>query len=89
MALQFNKTVNIYGKNVLFEKCYARIETINVNKEYSIFTLSVYSNSTTNHLIDQLNYRFVPDTSDNAINYHTQCYEYLKTLPEYADAIDV
>ncbi|MEK5439396.1 MULTISPECIES: hypothetical protein [Paenibacillus] len=32
---------------------------------------------------------FVPSVEEGSGNYHKQSYEYLKTLPEYAGAIDV
>jgi len=34
------------------------------------------------------NYLFVPSVSIDSINFIAQAYEYLKTLPEFADAID-
>lgn len=39
--------------------------------------------------INQLFYKFTPDSSDAALNYHKQGYEYLKTLLEYQKALDV
>lgn len=67
---------------------YHRVEQMQVTKQLITFDLCVY-NADVTKLITRKTYQFMPDTSDSAINYHTQCYEYLKTLDEYTDAVDV
>ncbi|PAD19119.1 hypothetical protein [Shouchella clausii] len=39
--------------------------------------------------LKQSNYVFIPDLEDGAPNFIKQGYDYLKTLDEYKDAIDI
>lgn len=39
--------------------------------------------------IDEFTITFIPDVSINSLNYHTQSYEYLKSLPQFENAIDI
>lgn len=38
--------------------------------------------------VQQQMFAFVPDIADGSANFIAQAYEHLKTLPEFADAID-
>lgn len=94
MALKQNVTLkdtinsSIYGVDVSVpvEKnigdCYIKIVHIYGNKENLSFDAVYFINDTAT--INKV-YSFVPTMEDNFIK---QAYLYLKTLPEFADAID-
>lgn len=83
MALQ--KNYNKFG--VLFSSAYHRIESIRVNKNEIQIDLNIYSSiNDTNEAIESKT--FFKEYQDNWGSLHDG-YEYLKTLSEYSDSIDV
>jgi hypothetical protein len=103
MALQ--QTVNIpIGVNLNFkypdfdictkeqeetqQNCYIKIDNLNGNKENLYLEVRIYDKKGGN-LIFTKNYNFVPSIVDNSKNFIKQGYEYLKTLDEFKDAIDL
>lgn len=89
MALKINKTMNYCGKHILFESCYAQILDYAGNKDTANISVVIYDNSNKENIIDKIPYTFKLDTSDVAVNIIKQGYEYLKTLEEYKDAVDL
>lgn len=87
MAL--NKTIikNFYGKEVSFEDAYHKITFLAGNKEKMNITLGIY-NKEQNNLIEEKYYIFAPSVDDGSTDFIEQAYIYVKTLPEYADAVD-
>lgn len=81
------------GYGISLEEAYIKVENTSGNKELLYITVLVFLNDTARKEgkspIEQYSYSFVPKVTDDAPNYHKQAYEYLKSLPEYADAIDV
>lgn len=75
-------------KNFIIEKCYCKIDNLKGNKENISFKLFIY-NSTKNKLINIVSYNFKPNVSNDSDNFIKQAYIYLKTLPEFANAIDL
>lgn len=69
------------------KNAYHRVEQMQVSKECINFTLAIY-NANATKLIESKQYNFAPDTSETALNYHKQCYIYVKSLDEYTDAVD-
>lgn len=75
------------------QNAYIRIDNISGNKAVMSLDVKVYANQQayidgrTN--VDSRVYEFVPAVSDDAVNYHKQGYEYLKSLNEYSTATDV
>lgn len=72
-------------------KAYIRIDSIQGDKTVMYATVSIYKDD--NAAIDKIPIsstiqNCTVDTSGNAVNYHKQIYEHLKTLTEFADAID-
>jgi hypothetical protein len=63
-------------------ECYIKVVNIAGNKEALVFDVIFYKDKEA--LINKV-FNFVPNLDSNFIK---QAYEYLKTLPEYADAID-
>lgn len=82
-------TVNKYafGQTVLITDAYHRVESIGGNKDNLTFKLVSYDGICTHEVSDNF-YNFKPSVADDAFNFIKQCYEYLKTLDEYADAVD-
>jgi hypothetical protein len=67
---------------------YAKVTNINGNKENIIVTVS-YFNMSNNKVIENVEtYIFKPSIDDGAKNFIAQAYEYLKTLPAFAQAVD-
>lgn len=89
MALQ----KNIELKNgLIVNDAYIRIDTVNGYK--GAITISVNSYVSQQDFIDgksyleQKFYTFTPNVTPDADELWTQGYEYLKSLPEFVDAID-
>jgi len=81
----------IYG--ITLESSYARINTLTGSKNLVGFALYYYV-SRNDYLngcvsIKQESYEFVPNIQDGSDNFIKQGYEYLKTLPEFSNALDV
>lgn len=88
MALQKTIVKNLYGKDVQYDNCYCQIDSVTGGKENMGLCLNILTSHENGHLLDRVYYSFVPSVTDKATNYHKQGYEYLKTLPEFTDAID-
>lgn len=85
---------NIILQNGLeVENAYIRIDTVNGYKgSLSISVNSYISQEAFQNgqpYLEQNIYHFVPSVEDNAPNFIKQGYEFLKTLDEYEDAIDI
>lgn len=74
-------------KTFEFKDSYARIGKFEGDKEFVQFRVDFYDNQNKENLIDSRNYAVKPviESEDNFIK---QCYEYLKTLPEYENSIN-
>jgi hypothetical protein len=64
---------------------YIRVVSVSASKPMAEVMVEITENGTGY----QNSYNFQPDLSDGAANHIKQAYEYLKTLPEFADAINV
>ncbi|MCO7177008.1 hypothetical protein ACFP7A_01170 [Sporolactobacillus kofuensis] len=89
MALKKSVSLNVYGQDITFEQAYHQIDSINGNKETLNIVVFVYSDSMKENFIKQKTYSFVPSISDQSANFYKQGYEYLKTVDDYSDAIDI
>lgn len=89
MALQKEYILNIYEKKVVFNDAYFKVTHIVGNKENMDIQLSVFKDPTKNITIGSSTYSFVPSVDDNSENFIKQGYDYLKTLPEFSDAVDI
>lgn len=87
MALMQNYTADYYGVPVVFDDAYYKVDTISGTKDLQNFCVLVYKTSEKITQIDMQMYQFVPDLNSTE-NFIAQAYSYLKTLPEYANAID-
>ena len=87
MALTKNINKEVFGKIVPFDSVYIRIEKIYGDKQNLNITVNVYDSEKKN-IIETNDYWFTPDVNDTSENFIKQGYEYLKTLPKYADVTD-
>lgn len=91
MALIITKIETMAGINV--QNPYIRIDSIIGNKEKLSILVHAYIsqnafNSGRGNLFAK-SYDFVPSVNEESSNFIKQGYEYLKTLDEYKDAIDI
>lgn len=82
----------ILNNGLTVPNAYIRIDTVSGYKgELDISVNSYVSQEAFNNgqgYLEQKFYHFVPSVADGALNFIKQGYEYLKTLEEYADAVD-
>jgi len=74
-------------KDFPIEQAYHKIDTLNGSKDNIEIRVGIYKNELKEMQIATRVYSFAPNLVDSA-NFIKQGYEYLKTLPEYANAID-
>lgn len=86
---RFSNTDNCYIKEEIINDCYIVVENLTGSKSNVNFSVVIYKTSDKSEVIDSKLYSFIPNVEENSSNFIKQCYNYLKTLPEYADAIDV
>lgn len=74
------------------ENAYIRIDTIGGSKHSIHLDVKIYASQQAAQddlpYIEQKTYSFTPIVDNKSLNYHKQGYEYIKTLSEYADAVD-
>jgi hypothetical protein len=101
MALKTNVTIKHLGQDVVFNDAYVRVFQVQANKPLvpseiypnnpppnSRATVMFYSDDTLQQQIKVYHYELDYDFSPSAKNPWEQTYDYLKTLPEFADATD-
>jgi hypothetical protein len=80
----WTKAVNGFGELTL-RNAYCKVTEINGSKYNLFVTLSV-QNKEIDSVVDTRVYNFVPSLEGE--NFIAQAYDYLKTLPEFANAVD-
>lgn len=71
-----------------YDNCYCKIASVNGSKDEMGIFLNVLTSADSGYLLERKYYSFTPSVADNSENFIKQGYEYLKTLPEFADVID-
>ncbi|MBN1039012.1 hypothetical protein DVW12_09890 [Clostridium botulinum] len=89
MAIQQKYEKKIYGEILNFGNAYHKITFINGSKENINIQITIYNDISKKYILNQVGYRFIPKIEDIAPNFIKQGYEYLKTLDEYKNAIDL
>lgn len=78
---------------LVIDQAYIKVQGINGNKNIACISLEVFISKEKRDEgktpIAYFNYTFVPMVEDNSPRWDKQAYEYLKTLGEFAGAIDV
>lgn len=89
MALKMD-IVTEYGLNVI--DSYTRIDYLNGNKAELCIALNYYLNQSAcedgSAPMKRSFFSFTPSVEEKSLNFIKQGYEYLKTLPEFANAVD-
>ncbi len=88
MALQ--KTLE-FTDGLTCVNAYIKVLTVGGGKESATIEMSVAKNknySDDYNFIEKRYVEFIPSVDETAPNFIKQAYEYLKTMPTYADAID-
>lgn len=75
-----------YAKDVVVPATYMRVADLSGSKDGVAFSLEVFEDSYRQCLIERQMHTFVPNME--GANFVRQAYEHLKTLPEFADAVD-
>lgn len=88
MAL--NKTItaqNNFGLDSILDNCYCKVERI-VGSKVEMVAMVSFLNNDKNRVFFDKSYVFVPVVGESAKDFIAQAYLHLKTLPEFADAVD-
>jgi hypothetical protein len=86
MALSKNvELVNNFQEKSVFKSCYITVNFLSGNKNRIIFQV-LWQKEQDGIELQKKEYAFTPSMNED--NFIKQAYEYLKTLPEFADAID-
>jgi len=83
MAMKKTISVNAYNRNIDIPNVYIKVGDVVGNKSFVEFEVIFNEDST---FIKKENYTFTPDMQGE--NFVKQAYEHLKTLPEFAGAVD-
>lgn len=86
MAL--SKTITLksqYNTDVAFENCYIKLKNLNGNKHSMLADFGIYKQPN-GDLLQEKTIIVVPNLDDT--NFIQQAYDALKSLPEFADAVD-
>lgn len=87
MAIRCSKTVNVHGENIEYD-CYGVINRVEGDKSLLHINIDFRRIEKREVIITSLMFNFVPSVNEDSSNFLKQGYEYLKTLDEFADAID-
>lgn len=85
----FNYLIARVDDFLTFTDTYIKINKIEGSKNNLKIIVNVYTNSDCSVLLDIKQYNFTPSVEDMSFNFIKQGYEYLKTLKEYKDAVDL
>lgn len=85
MALKMNKTITAYGKDLVFNDAYIKVGRVDGDKTTLVASVDYFDHKD-GLLFLRSDYVFPHEMNNkNAI---AQAYEHLKTLSEFADAVD-
>lgn len=87
MAIQKTMSFrNNFGEMSVFENAYIRVEEVSGGKSNATAHIKVWREKDSGFIVN-MHKDFVPSMDGD--NFIKQAYEYLKTLPEFADATDI
>ena len=87
---QYDKTLQeTIIKSITATDIYTKIDKIEGNNKFLKITICFLDKKDGVSISSNVAYTFTPSVEDTAANFYKQGYEYLKTLDEYADAIDL
>ena len=85
MAIQKSYTLNVCDKEIIFANAYCKVNKQDGNKNFVYFDVDFFTQKD-GKKINSKTYQFVPDMDGG--NFIKQAYEHLKTLPDFAGAVD-
>jgi hypothetical protein len=89
MALQKDMELeNNFGEKSFIKNCYIKVEAVRVSKARCFATVAIFKEDKDWRLVSN-EIAFDGDFSESSSNNIRQAYVYIKTLPEYSNAIDV
>ena len=74
--------------NKTFDEAYIKITNVEGNKNKIMLQVCIYKDCNKEEIVSIKKYAFTPSVAEGSTNFIQQGYEYLKTLPEYAEAVD-
>jgi hypothetical protein len=88
MALQINISAeNNFGQISTLTNCYCKVAKLIGDKSQMHIKVDVM-NAEKNRVYREDTFAFTPSVEDGAKNFIAQAYDHLKSLPEFASAID-
>lgn len=84
---QLEQLPSVIEKDFVIVDAYCKIDSLNGTKDNLEIKLCIYKDEGKQVVIASKSYSFVPDLY-SVDNFVKQGYEYLKLLPEYANAVD-
>lgn len=85
MALSKDLVLTAFNQDVTIKNAYIKIDSVFGDKNIMNLNVGIYQASGQSEL-SRKGFAFTQDL--NGVNVITQGYDYLKTLPEFADAVD-
>lgn len=89
MALTKEIQKTVYGQELILKDAYIQIVYLSGSKQKLRIDVNIYDSQSKANLVQVENYEFIPSVQDGSENFIKQGYEFLKTLSEYKDALDV
>ncbi|WP_404466535.1 hypothetical protein [Planococcus rifietoensis] len=90
MAIQVDK---VFESGITVKGCYLKIVNLSGNKNGVAINLGAFLDKETSDSgkpsIENQEFYFTPDTNEGANEWLTQGYDFLKTLHEFSNAVDV
>ncbi|AVK50679.1 hypothetical protein AXY43_23150 [Clostridium sp. MF28] len=83
-----SSVISVITKIVTVNSAYIKILNQNGDKNNLVLNVGIYDKKD-GTLLKQECYSFIPDVSSTSKNFIQQGYEYLKTLEEYKDVVDL
>ena len=85
MALQKTITATAFGQEIEIADSYIRVSRLDGSKASLSFSVDYLNGDA---FVKREVFQFEPSVDNGAANFIAQSYEHLKTLPEFADAVD-
>lgn len=85
MALSKKISIEVFGKTVAFDNAYIKVGHISGTKDSVLATVNMMD-AKDGQIVKQNGYQFQPSLDGG--NFIKQAYEHLKTLEEFAGAVD-
>lgn len=89
MAFKQSYSTKFLGNEIIFENAYISIYGIEGSKYNINLAVAFYDSQNKENTLEIKYYTFVPNITDNSVNFIRQGYAFLKSLPEFNNVIDI